>query len=573
MTGVQTCALPILGAVYEGLLSFSGMFAAQDLIQVKRAKDDFGKTKTQTWFVPKERAEEFTEKEVERLPGGKPRIYPKGEFILHLSGLDREQSASYYTPEVLTKCLVEETLRPLLKDYKPKDADKILTLTVCEPAMGSGAFLNEAANQLAEKYLELKQQQLAPEGKSINPVDYPNELRRVRHYITTRNLYGVDLNPTAVELGALSLWLNTMHRVRVVEAPAEEGAEEKVRYVRGATPWFGLRLRAGNSLIGARRAVWTKGQLLAGVHLNSGDEAVEPRQLEPGEARGKDEVYHYLVFDPDMVPTAKDRLVRQSQEENSDKAKDWLKRQVKVNWTKPEINLALSVSMLIDSHEQSYVQNRLAALEKTKCPASVWPQPVVEETGPGLQVQEQVKASLEAASGSFQRLKLLMDSWCGLFFWPLDEVEALPRREDFLEAAQILLGKEEDLGLKTLRLNFDGAELLRATAADELDVEVLMSAVPWYRVSREIALDIRFNHWELTFPEILGERTTHSHGFNLILGNLPWLKVSWKDASLLRSEEHTSELQSPVPISYAVFCLKKKKTTHTIHFLRPQYST
>ena len=28
----------------------------------------------------------------------------------------------------------------------------------------------------------------------------------------------------------------------------------------------------------------------------------------------------------------------------------------------------------------------------------------------------------------------------------------------------------------------------------------------------------------------------------------------------LRSEEHTSELQSPVPISYAVFCLKKKNT-------------
>ena len=522
-----------LGAVYEGLLSFSGMFAAQDLIQVKRAKDDFGKTKTQTWFVPKERAEEFTEKEVERLPGGKPRIYPKGEFILHLSGLDREQSASYYTPEVLTKCLVEETLRPLLKDYKPKDADKILTLTVCEPAMGSGAFLNEAANQLAEKYLELKQQQLAPEGKSINPVDYPNELRRVRHYITTRNLYGVDLNPTAVELGALSLWLNTMHRVRVVEAPAEEGEEEKVRYVRGATPWFGLRLRAGNSLIGARRAVWTKGQLLAGVHLNSGDEAVEPRQLKPGEARGEDEVYHYLVFDPDMVPTASNSLVRQYQEAESDKAKDWLKRQVKADWTEPEIDLALAVSELIDGHEQQYGQKRLAALEKTKCPASVWPQPVVEETGPGLQVQEQVKASLEAASGGFQRMKLLMDSWCGLFFWPLDEVEALPRREDFLEAAQILLGKEEDLGLKTLRLNFDGAELLRATAADELDVEVLMSAVPWYRVSREIALDIRFNHWELTFPEILGERTTHSHGFNLILGNPPWLKVSWKDASLL----------------------------------------
>ena len=522
-----------LGAVYEGLLSFSGMFAAQDLIQVKRAKDDFGKTKTQTWFVPKERAEEFTEKEVERLPGGKPRIYPKGEFILHLSGLDREQSASYYTPEVLTKCLVEETLRPLLKDYTPEDADKILTLTVCEPAMGSGAFLNEAANQLAEKYLELKQQQLAPEGKSIDPVDYPNELRRVRHYITTRNLYGVDLNPTAVELGALSLWLNTMHRVRVVEAPAEEGEEEKVRYVRGATPWFGLRLRAGNSLIGARRAVWTKAQLLAGVHLNSGDEAVEPRQLKPGEARGDEEVYHYLVFDPDMVPTAKDRLVRQYQAAESDKAKDWLKRQVKADWTEPEIDLALTVSELIDGHEQRYAQERLAALEKTKCPASVWPQPVVEEAGPSLQVQEQVKASLEAASGSFQRLKLLMDSWCGLFFWSLDEVEALPRREDFLEAAQILLGQEEDLGLKALRLNFDGAELLKATAADELDVEVLMSAVPWYRVSGEIASETQFNHWELAFPEILGQDASQSNGFDLVVGNPPWIKVSWSDAPLL----------------------------------------
>src|SRR3546814_4917167 len=32
------------------------------------------------------------------------------------------------------------------------------------------------------------------------------------------------------------------------------------------------------------------------------------------------------------------------------------------------------------------------------------------------------------------------------------------------------------------------------------------------------------------------------------------------DAASLRSEEHTSELQSLMRISYAVFCLKKKKT-------------
>src|SRR3546814_7971774 len=33
----------------------------------------------------------------------------------------------------------------------------------------------------------------------------------------------------------------------------------------------------------------------------------------------------------------------------------------------------------------------------------------------------------------------------------------------------------------------------------------------------------------------------------------------------MRSEEHTSELQSLMRISYAVFCLKKKKTKHTTH--------
>ncbi|MCW5318876.1 hypothetical protein GTQ43_36090 [Nostoc sp. KVJ3] len=468
--------------------------------------------------------EEFKKDEVERLNDGKPRIYPKGSFILHLSGLDRKLSASYYTPEVLTKCLVEETLRPLLQDYTPENADKILQLTVCEPAMGSGAFLNEAANQLAQKYLELKQKQL---NQLIEPADFPDELRRVRHYITTRNLYGVDLNPTAVELGTLSLWLNSMHRAKLIH---EDGREE---WVRGATPWFGLRLRAGNSLIGARRAVWTKAQLLAEVHLKSGNEAVEPRQLQPGEQRGKNEVYHYLVFDPDMVPTAGDALVKQFHPQEVQQAEDWLRKEVKSKWTEVEVNLALAVSDLIDQHEQQYAKERLAALEKTACPGSVWPQPPATEFGPSLALQEEVKAKLESTSGSFQRLKLLMDSWCALFFWSMYEVEALPRREDYLEAAQILLARSGDLSIKAFRCNFDGANLLKATAQTDLDTDLLCAAVSWYRVSREVAEQEKFQHWELAFSEVLGCDASQSKGFDVILGNPPWLKVSWSDPALL----------------------------------------
>src|SRR3546814_3906396 len=39
------------------------------------------------------------------------------------------------------------------------------------------------------------------------------------------------------------------------------------------------------------------------------------------------------------------------------------------------------------------------------------------------------------------------------------------------------------------------------------------------------------------------------------------LRTGWR--LLIRSEEHTSELQSLMRISYAVFCLKKKKHKHT----------
>ena len=139
--------------------------------------------------------------------------YEKGTFIFRLAGRDRQKSASYYTPEVLTQCLVKYALKELLKD---KTADDILKLTVCEPAMGSGAFLNEAVNQLADAYLERKQKET---GKKIPPGEYPVERQRVKAFLATHNCYGVDLNPIAVELAKVSLWLNTIYpgsRVPVV---------------------------------------------------------------------------------------------------------------------------------------------------------------------------------------------------------------------------------------------------------------------------------------------------------------------------------------------------------------------
>ena len=224
-----------LGAVYEALLSYQGFFAETDLYEVKKAGEKHNVLET-AYFVKTEDLEQYTEDERVYNDDGTLVKYEKGTFIYRLAGRDREKSASYYTPEVLTQCLVKYALKELLKN---KTADEILELTVCEPAMGSAAFLNEAVNQLSKAYLDLKQKET---GQTISHDDYPKELQKVKMYIADNNVYGVDLNPVAVELAEVSLWLNTIY----------EGA---------FVPWFGMQLVCGNSLIGARRQVFHEGLL------------------------------------------------------------------------------------------------------------------------------------------------------------------------------------------------------------------------------------------------------------------------------------------------------------------------
>ena len=199
-----------LGAVYEALLCFRGFFAEDNLYEVQR-DDGKGKGKKSqntrdeldvAYFVKKEDLENYNEGERVFNDDGTPKMYPKGSFIYRLAGRDRQNSASYYTPESLTRCLVKYALKELLKD---KTADDILKLKVCEPAMGSAAFLNEAVNQLAEKYLELKQEELS---KRIPHDEYLQEKQKVKMFLADRNVFGIDLNPVAVELAEVSLWLN-----------------------------------------------------------------------------------------------------------------------------------------------------------------------------------------------------------------------------------------------------------------------------------------------------------------------------------------------------------------------------
>jgi len=134
--------------------------------------------------------------------------YEKGQFVYRLSGRDRQRSASFYTPEVLTRFTVQQALEELLdQDGRTTSAEEILHLTVCEPALGSGAFAIEAVRQLAEQYLSRREREL---GRRVDPEERPRELAKVKAFIALHQVYGVDLNATAVELAEVSLWLDTM---------------------------------------------------------------------------------------------------------------------------------------------------------------------------------------------------------------------------------------------------------------------------------------------------------------------------------------------------------------------------
>lgn len=557
-----------LGAVYEGLLAYSGIFVTErdGVIQVKPAGKDIADSSTPSWFVPRSRIDEFQRSEIVTLPNSsQPRIWPQGSFILHLNGIDRENSASHYTPEPLAQCLVREALRELLKDYTAADADRILGLTLCEMAMGSGAYLVESARQLGERYLELKQEQI---GQRIDPVRYQEELRRVMHYIATRNIYGVDLNPTAVELGSLSLWLGTIHRLPDVGQDSDGDPNTSTQ---SAVPWFGLRLRAGNSLIGARRAVYTRRQLEDGKHR--GNKAQPPRVLKPGEARKPSEIYHFLVFDDEMVPVHTDKLMRDLWPDECRTAKEWRQRSVMADWTEEQLDLAVRLCERIDHHWDAYARRRSAALAATAVPASVWPHdppgasspatstktvslaaavgqldlddaPLLRGMGtssaPQLTDRERVKAELESTSGAFQRLKLVMDAWCAFWFWPLEHTGALPDRDAWLAALRILidaenLGKEEAAFME-VRSGLNVSELLNASVKRELEIENVCAVLPWVREARAVADQQHFMHWELTFPEVLGSAKT-ARGFDFIAGNPPWIKVGWNDALVLEELE------------------------------------
>lgn len=170
-------------------------------------------------------------------PWGYPLVYPAGAFIV-TTGSDRRETGTHYTPKSLTETIVAETLTPIVyvgpaqgrprTDWVLKSPAELLDLKICDPAMGSGAFLVQACRWLADRLVESWAQAEA-QGKAIGidgrvteaetnveQLPHDTEARTIiaRRLIAERCLYGVDLNPLAVELAKLSIWLVTLAKGR-----------------------------------------------------------------------------------------------------------------------------------------------------------------------------------------------------------------------------------------------------------------------------------------------------------------------------------------------------------------------
>ncbi|MEU2599706.1 class I SAM-dependent DNA methyltransferase [Streptomyces hirsutus] len=585
-----------LGAVYEGLMSYSGFVAGEKLYEVAK----HGDPKDGSWLVPATKADEYPDEVFVRHKdedtGVEERVwYAPGAFVYRLSGRDRQTSASYYTPESLTRVTVQLALQHRLdQDDTVTEAREMLDWKICEPALGSGAFLNEAINQVAAEYLRRRQDEL---GVAIDTEKYAVEFQKAKAYIALHNSYGVDLNNTAVELAEVSLWLNTMH-------PGMEA------------PWFGLHLRRGNSLIGGRREVYSAERLKKGGWLGTTPERFPLSEAVAGASLPEGAVHHFLLPAKEWGAVAAEKEAKALAPAEAKALGAWRKAITKspsATQTKRLQGLARRAEYL-----WGLVVRRLEISEREiSRRVDVWGAEDGWLRSPEVAVpREKVKADLEAVDTPYWRLKTLMDAWCALWFWPVQEAALLdgshasyaraaevasqsagwtvsaapapvpgqagaPAREtyesedlfgdvqvvevkakaarggsrkeqirgerraviplasldDWLDFAESLLGTQ-DVAADSLVAQFgtlDELERYEDELPEWMGMErftSLESRYPWAGVARDVAERQGFFHWELEFGQVFARG-----GYDLQVGNPPWVRPQWQEDQILAELE------------------------------------
>lgn len=542
-----------LGSVYESLLAFRGFYAEEDYIEVHKANDP----SDGTFLVPYSRMSDFDINEVlTDNETGAPIILPKGTFVYRLNGRDRQKSASYYTPEVLTRSTVKYTLKSIIDDVaeNKRKATELLDLKILEPAMGAAAFQNEVINQLAEAYLFHQQRQQRENGLNnwrIQPDHYRDELQKVKAYIATHNVYGVDLNPTAIELGKLSLWLNVIHKDM-------------------ETPFFANRICVGNAVIGAWLKVYSKNEFY-GISERYGAKLKPNKWWEKAPHKVKffsnrvnrsiNDVYHFLLPDANMLGV---RCIKEQKQANPVAEKRMAA--ILKNWTEPigayEFQTLQRLSAKIDILLKDYYIDQISIEKYTNNRREIWDG--IDHSGSESLFKEEEQAESYARkqelfdtryghNNAYRKLKLAMDYWCSLWFWEYKDADSLPTREEYWADIEALLDVDNDkLDNRTRqaleradkvcedepefnRISEEDAQIVAKTQEEMLTeakgkTSLFSDEDPQrLKIVCRLSERYRFFHPMLEFIEVFWLRD----GFDIICGNPPWIKLEFDEVGII----------------------------------------
>jgi hypothetical protein len=399
-----------------------------------------------------------------------------GQFYLVRWGGTRKGAGTFYTRPQLAAPTVRRTLQPLTYDglqtaidsrtgleevtqWAPKNPEQILSLKVCDPAMGSGSFLVGALRYLTDALVEslFHHEYIRPAGETDEATldkekissllsdellklkpgheGFEEALRaQLKRHIVERCLYGVDLDPLAVELGRMALWVETMDR----DLP------------------FGFldhKLKVGNALVGAWFDTYREYPAMA-WQREGGDKDYQKNN--PGNL-----INHYYV------KTHTTGKKKGQQETKGDVFNDTIKERSK----------AVPDQLIAIISGQADMDEKLPAAdvhdELFKVFRKLHRLPVYESEKRAELYRDKI-----LNNPHYHELKARMDLWCALWFWPGESIELAPLPQEF-----------------------------RAPAIEALEI------------AKQVSQQNHFFHWELEYPDVF---TANQSGFDAVLGNPPW---------------------------------------------------
>lgn len=269
----------------------------------------------------------------------------------------------------------------------------------------------------------------------------------------------------------------------------------------------------------------------------------------------------YLLLGDTGMSEYKDSVVKKLEPDNLKKIKDWNKKFTE-KYSDSDISMLVSLSETIDQLWEETIQLRKQVEEATSDSYSVYGHDVESRQRTTIREKDTIyhkiyKSEHMNNAGPYARLKAAMDYWCALWFWPIDKADLLPTRQEFFfdmnlildgtystvktttSVGQMTLIQDEKgnvtFGMEGTQLELEAERLYAGKG--EVNLDALRSGEDdrsqRLRIVNEIAEQQKFLHWELEFADVFEE----NGGFDLVIGNPPWIKYKWDEMNVLSDLE------------------------------------